>query len=97
MVPTNVIPFPETQYSSHCGVCPDCGKTDGYFNIGKEHWFICREHKHKWLGGYNLFENWKNQTVIQTETINTLLESFREVLPYRLHKGVSETLTVNSN
>ena len=83
MVPTNVIPFPEVQYSLRCGACPDCGKTDGYFNVGKEHWFICRDHKTKWLGGYNLFDNWKDQTVAQTESINELLEDYREVLPFR--------------
>ncbi|MEQ8427442.1 MAG: hypothetical protein RLT87_13205 [Gammaproteobacteria bacterium] len=91
MVPTNVIPFPGVKYSSHCGACPECGKTDGYYNVGKEHWFICRDHKTKWLGGYNLFDNWMDQTVAQTETINELLYGYKEVLPHRQQAPVSQT------
>lgn len=90
MVPINVIPFPEVQYSSRCGTCPECGKTDGYVNLGKEHWFVCRDHKTKWLGGYNLFENWKNQTVSQTESVNLMLEDFLEVLPYRVSSELKQ-------
>ncbi len=91
MVPTNVIPFPEVQYEARCGACPECGKSDGYFNIGKEHWFICRDHKTKWLGGYNLFDNWKDQTVSQTESISALLDTFTEVLPYRHQERISQS------
>lgn len=83
MIPTNVIPFPEIQYSMRCGSCPKCGKSDGYVNLGKEHWFICREHKMKWFIGSNLFEGWKNQTVAQTLGIESLLEGYTEVIPYR--------------
>ena len=83
MIPTNVIPFPEIQYTMRCGACPDCGRSDGFLNLGKEHWFICREHKNKWLGGYNLFESWKDQTVAQTQGIEALLASYKEVLPLR--------------
>ena len=44
MIPTNVIPFPEVQYYMRVGSCPKCGKSDGFLNLGKEHWFTCREH-----------------------------------------------------
>jgi len=83
MIPTNVIPFPEIQYSTHCGVCPNCGKSDGFVNLGKEHWFICRDHKTKWFAGVNLFEGWENQTVAQTENIAVMLESYKDVVPLR--------------
>ncbi|MCZ6803438.1 MAG: hypothetical protein O7D86_05775 [Proteobacteria bacterium] len=83
MIPTNVIPFPEIQYSKHCGVCPKCSKSDGFVNLGKEHWFICRDHKAKWFGGINLFEGWENQTVAQSESIAVMLESYKEVIPLR--------------
>ncbi len=83
MIPTNVIPFPETQYTLRCGACPTCGRSDGFFNLGKEHWFICRDHKTKWLGGYNLFDSWKNQTVAQTQSIEIFLSAYKEVLPVR--------------
>jgi hypothetical protein len=83
MIPTNVMPFPEIQYSMHCGVCPKCGKSDGFVNLGKEHWFICRVHKSKWFAGANLFEGWENQTVAQAQSIELMLDSYKEIVPVR--------------
>jgi hypothetical protein len=28
----------------HFGSCPECGKTDGYRNIYRRHFFFCDEH-----------------------------------------------------
>ena len=44
------------------GVCPICRKNDGYINVGRGHWFLCDEHKIKWLAGSNLFDSSKEQT-----------------------------------
>jgi hypothetical protein len=44
------------------GVCPTCHKTDGYLNIGREHWFFCKEHEFKWCAGANLFSSWMYET-----------------------------------
>jgi len=49
-------------FDDHFGVCPDCGKHDGYINIGKGHWFYCREHRVKWCAGSGLFSAWREQT-----------------------------------
>jgi hypothetical protein len=35
-------------------VCPTCGKAEGPFYIRHSVWFYCREHKVKWLAGYDL-------------------------------------------
>src|SRR5262249_44886929 len=35
-------------------VCPTCGKMEGPFCLGQSIWFYCREHKVKWLAGYDL-------------------------------------------
>lgn len=83
MIPTNVMPFPEIQYSKHCGLCPKCGKSDGYVNLGKEHWIICRDHKFKWFVGVNLFDGWQNQTVAQAQSIELMLNSYKEIVPVR--------------
>ena len=49
-------------FDDHFGTCPDCGKTDGYINIGRSHWFYCAEHKTRWIAGSNLFSSWLEET-----------------------------------
>jgi hypothetical protein len=44
------------------GVCPQCHKNDGFINVGKSHWFFCKDHKVRWCVGVNLFSSWKDQT-----------------------------------
>jgi hypothetical protein len=44
------------------GVCPTCFKFTGYINIGKGHWFFCKEHRVKWWFGSNIFSDWRQQT-----------------------------------
>jgi len=84
MIPTNVMPFPDIRHARRCGGCPECARSDGYINLGREHWFICREHRTRWFGGTNLFDTWKNQTVAQSQSAEILLRGFREVLPGRV-------------
>ena len=43
------------------GLCPHCKKTDGYINIGRGHWFFCKEHKVCWFAGSNLFSDWQTE------------------------------------
>lgn len=42
---------------TYFGVCPTCHMHDGYINIGKGHWFFCKEHSVCWLVGSNLFSD----------------------------------------
>lgn len=83
MTPTNIIPFPDIRHALHCGGCPVCGKNDGYLNLRAEHWFICREHKNKWLLGKNLFDSWMTQTIAQHLAAQKLLSGYNEVQPDR--------------
>jgi hypothetical protein len=46
---------------NYFGVCPECGKTDGYLNIGRAHWFVCHEHRVRWCAGHNLFSGWREE------------------------------------
>jgi hypothetical protein len=41
--------------SGDFGLCPHCHKTDGYMNVGRDHWYYCSEHRTKWWIGANLF------------------------------------------
>lgn len=93
MTHTNVIPFPDIQHSRHCGGCPECGKSDGFVNLGIEQWFICREHRTKWLAGKNLFDSWMNQTVAQTQSVEILLRGYKDVLPVRSSNQQFDTRT----
>lgn len=34
--------------------CPHCQAAEGPFHIGCSVWFYCREHRVKWLAGYDL-------------------------------------------
>jgi hypothetical protein len=43
------------------GLCPHCHKIDGDY-VGRSHWFLCDEHKVKWLVGANLFSSWRHET-----------------------------------
>jgi hypothetical protein len=43
------------------GACPVCGKSNGYLNIGRQHWFRCDEHKTRWCIGENLFSGWHDE------------------------------------
>jgi hypothetical protein len=36
--------------------------TDGHINVGREHWFFCKQHRVKWLFGAKLFSTWKTET-----------------------------------
>jgi hypothetical protein len=45
----------EAMNEDYFGVCPTCGSNDGFLIIGRDHWFICKEHRVKWLVGSNLF------------------------------------------
>jgi hypothetical protein len=50
------------QTDSDFGLCPQCHCHDGFINVGRDHWFVCDEHKVRWLGGSNLFSGWREQT-----------------------------------
>ena len=73
------------------GLCPVCLHTDGYINIGKDHWFFCKEHKAKWRAGSNLFSAWRDETEDSQRKIFDELDfgSFETVEPVP-HKPPSE-------
>ena len=64
------------------GDCPARGKNNGYRNVGREHWFVCHEHKVKWIGGANLVSSWKYQSEQDWEGNQALLAGYKEVEPW---------------
>jgi hypothetical protein len=76
--------------SDYFGGCPWCGQTDGYRNVGRDHWFFCRTHKTKWWVGSNLFSGWRDETEQEQRNARRLLSEFTEVEPIIRKKPVSK-------
>ncbi len=70
--------------NSYWGVCPECHKNDGTLNIGRSHWYFCKEHKTRWFVGANLFSTWKDQTEEEQRKIYDTLafDTFTDVEPH---------------
>jgi hypothetical protein len=43
--------------TNYFGGCPKCGRSDGLYNVSKEHWFVCHTHKVRWTIGSNIFSS----------------------------------------
>jgi hypothetical protein len=73
----------------HFGVCPVCGKHDGYVNVGRSHWFVCNEHKVKWCFGANVFSSWREQSEEEQRRIYDArgIGSYRDVSGYKYAAG----------
>ena len=83
---TSVHSKPETRYTgpvtdARGGGCPFCGQTDGYRNIGKDHWGSCARHKVKWCIGSKLFSSWAEETPDVWERNARELAEYRRVEP----------------
>jgi hypothetical protein len=61
------------------GVCPECRETDGYLNIGRNHWFVCHKHKKKWCIGFNLFSSWQEESKEDWERNAKLISDYEGI------------------
>jgi hypothetical protein len=82
------------------GLCPKCHKSDGYINVGRNHWGLCEEHRTKWCIGSNLFSSWRDEhEAEQRRQYNALrFGTFEEVVPYRpmpIEASKDEVLTLD--
>jgi hypothetical protein len=75
---------PSKKGDAYFGLCPTCHKNDGCTNVGRSHWFYCKEHKKKWCAGANLFSDWRDQSEDeQRQQYDAIgLGEFEEVEPY---------------
>lgn len=55
---STVLDFPPPTFG---GDCPECGRSDGILNVGREHWGRCSRHRRCWFIGENLFSGWKGE------------------------------------
>lgn len=76
---------------TYFGGCPVCGDNDGYVNIGRGHWLVCKEHRTRWFIGSNLFSSWRDETPEEQrravdfmfDANDELREGWRDVEPLR--------------
>ena len=71
----------EVETDLHFGGCPHCSKTDGYINVGRDHWFVCDQHRTKWWAGSNLFSSWRDETEEEWLRNEYKLENYISVDP----------------
>ena len=72
----------QTTYpDDHFGLCPKCGRENGYINIGRGHWFKCDAHQVIWFVGENLFSSWRSQSEVEQRRIFKEHQHYERVSP----------------
>ena len=66
------------------GACPECGETDGYMNVGKDHWNVCERHKTCWPIGANLFSSWEEERQEDWDCNAEKLSGYHRVEPLKM-------------
>ena len=67
--------------TEYFGGCPHCMGSDGFLNIGRDHWGICRKHQAKWYIGSNLFSGWRDETEEDWLRNSYKIAGYRQVEP----------------
>ena len=65
--------------SNHFGVCPLCRRTDGFLNVGRDHWFVCHAHRVKWFVGSNLFSGWRDEGELSWRRNQHQLATYQDI------------------
>ena len=71
----------EITTDEYLGGCPECGESDGYLNVGRNHWAVCDTHQTKWPIGANLFSSWHDETDADWKCNAEKLAGYGEVKP----------------
>lgn len=67
--------------ADYWGVCPECGRHDGFLNVRESHWMVCHAHHVKWWVGANLFSGWRDEDVTDWFRNELQLFDYRDVAP----------------
>lgn len=62
----------DTEFSG----CPYCSNTDGFVNVGRKHYFLCRAHGFAWNVGSNLLSGWREETEADWQKSRETLRDF---------------------
>jgi hypothetical protein len=74
---------------NYFGGCPVCGKSDGCLNVYKTHFFICTEHRTRWIIGSNIFSDWLDEDEAIWRKNSALLTLYVEVEPVANYRDVN--------
>lgn len=87
----DIIPFrrPTDDGADYFGGCPSCGRNNGYLNYHSDHWFVCREHRTRWLAGSNLFSDWREESEDDWRRNRAAIEDYADVEPVYPRRGAS--------
>ncbi|WP_430232180.1 hypothetical protein [Nitrosomonas communis] len=58
-------------------------------NKGSQHWFVCNAHRIRWLGGINLFDQWREENRGEQLKRFAAIECFEVVRPIWKPKGAA--------
>lgn len=79
------------------GGCPECGKCDGFLNLGRDHWAICSEHRTRWCFGSNLLSSWRNETEEDWQRNKDKLADYQKVEPIHPEPTEEERLRMEEH
>lgn len=65
-------------YGGMYGCCPYCGYSEGPFNLFKENWFVCTEHRLRWCASYNVFDDLEGEAEA-AEIMERFLAKYEEI------------------
>lgn len=66
------------------GLCPICKETDGYLNVGRNHWFVCEKHRVRWWVGENLFSDCHDESELEQQRHCEKIgfDAFKDIEPF---------------
>jgi hypothetical protein len=70
-----------------CCRCPECGEPGVNLNVGRDHWFICFEHRVRWRVGSNLTSQWKDESLAVRNRNRTILKTIFKGYPQINRRG----------
>jgi hypothetical protein len=73
----------ERSTDDYFGLCPTCKMNDGYLNLGRDHWFVCHEHRVRWPFGSNLFASWRQETESDWDKTWERIGGYEVIEPWR--------------
>jgi hypothetical protein len=73
--------------TNYFGGCPKCGRSDGLYNVYKDHWFVCHTHKVRWTIGSNILSSWRHETQDEQRERWAVVDDYQDIEGEALPEG----------